>query len=160
MKDFWNRNYKTILIVIAVISFLLALLALYEISLGKFAEYGPMTMWFGLLYGAFCWGDLFVFSILWTIISLILLRIKNSRYFWIALFSFWLIRSLGETNYWFLQQFHPETIPWPQMFERVWIFKNLTDPQFWVFYQIRQQSAAVLSLFGLIYQAVRLIKES
>jgi hypothetical protein len=157
---FLTKNYLLLLKVFIVISVCLAILSGVQISGGRFADFTPMLYWFGLPYGAFVWGDLFVFSILWTIILIFLIRMKNPRYFWVALFSFWLIRSLGEANYWFLQQFHPETIPWGQYFDRFFIFKNMTDPEFWVFNQIRHQSIAVVSLVGLIYQTIKLIKES
>lgn len=160
MTKFWNKYYKAILVTISAISLTLAIISGYYVSIGKFADFTPMLKGFGLPYGAFVWGDLLVFSSLWTIVPLILLKIKSSRFFWIAFFGFWLVRSLGETNYWFLQQFHPETIPWPQYFDKTWIFKNLTDPEFWVFFQIRQQSVAVLSLLGLVYELVMAIKEN
>ncbi|MCX6704684.1 MAG: hypothetical protein NTZ07_04575 [Candidatus Woesebacteria bacterium] len=159
MRHFFSKNYSLLLKVFVAISFFLAILSGFQISKGGFANFTPMLYWFGLPYGAFVWGDLFVFSILWIIILIILIKLKNPRYFWVAFFSFWLIRSLGEANYWFLQQFHPQTIPWGEYFNRFWIFKNLTDPEFWVFYQVIQQSVGVISLSGLIYQLVKLIKK-
>ena len=154
-----TKNYLLLLKIFIVISICLAILSGVQISGGGFADFTPMFYWFGLPYGAFVWGDLFVFSILWSIILIVLIKLKNPRYFWVSLFSFWLIRSLGEANYWFLQQFHPDTIPWEQYFDRVYIFNNMSDPEFWVFNQIRHQSIAVLSALGLAYQIVQLVKE-
>lgn len=159
MGKLFNTNYKSLLKVILLISIFLASLSAYQISLGKFADFEPLLYWFGLPYGAFVWGDLFVFSFLWIILALILMRIENPRFFWVALFSFWLIRSLGEASYWFIQQFHPESIPWPQYFNRIFILKDLSDKEFWVFHQITNQAIAVVSMTGLIYQALKLFKE-
>jgi hypothetical protein len=159
MKLFLGKNYFLLLKIFAAISALLAIFSGFQISIGNFADFTPMFYWFGFLYGAFVWGDLFVFSILWTVILIILIKLKNPRYFWVVFFSFWLVRSLGEANYWFLQQFHPETIPWGQYFDRVFMFKNITDPEFWVLNQIRHQSIAVLAALGLVYQIVKLVKE-
>lgn len=159
MRHFLSKNYLLLLKIFAVISVLLAILSGFQVSIGNFADFTPMLYWFGFPYGAFLWGDLFVFSTLWTLILIVLIRLKNPRYFWAAFFSFWLVRSLGEVNFWFLQQFHPETIPWPEYFAKIWIFKNLSDPEFWVLSQIGHQSTAVISIFGLIYQTVQLIKE-
>jgi hypothetical protein len=159
MNEFWNRNYRTTLKAVAALSATLALASVHQVSAGNFAGFEPLLYWFGLPYGAYIWGDLLVFSILWTFISLALLKLKNSRLFWIALFSFWLVRSSGEALYWFIQQFHPQEIPWPQYFTRVWILKSITQKEYWVLNQIGHQSVVVASLFGLIYQVSRLLKE-
>ena len=134
-------------------------MSIIQISKGNFASFEPGIYGFGLIYGAFIWGDLFIFSLLWFIASLILLKIKKTDYFWIFLFAFWLIRSLGEATYWFIQQFHPTTIPWPQYFPRVWILKGLEDKEFWVLNQIGWQAVAVFCIFGLIYQTTKILKQ-
>lgn len=159
MTKLFNANYKLILKAILTISLLLAALSAYEVSVGKFADFEPLLFWFGIPFGAFVWGDLLAFASIWALISIVLLKGNNPRFFWIAFFSFWAVRSLGEANYWFLQQFHPEVVPWPQHFARVWILKNLSDPEFWVWNQIFHQSVAIGAVVGLVYQIAKLIKE-
>jgi hypothetical protein len=156
---FFNTNYKGALKVILVISLLLAGLSGYQVSLGKFADFEPLLYWFGLPYGAYVWGDLLVFSSFWVVLTFALLKNNNPRFFWIALFAFWLVRSGGEALYWFLSQFHPESIPWPQYFARISILRGLSDKEYWVLNQISHQVVAALSLFGLIYQATKILKE-
>ena len=159
MNGLWSRNYRTILKLIATLSAILSMVSVFQFSAGNFAGFEPLLYLFGLPFGAYIWGDLLVFSVLWTFISLVLLKLKNPRLFWIALFSFWLVRSSGEALYWFIQQFHPQEIPWPQYFARVWILEDLTQKEYWVLNQIGHQSITIASLFGLIYQFSRLLKE-
>lgn len=158
MTGFFNTNYKGFLKVILVFSVFFAGLSAYQVSLGKFANFEPLLYWFGLPYGAYVWGDLLVFSSLWIVLSFVLLKKNNPRYFWIAFFVFWLVRSSGEALYWFLSQFHPESIPWPQYFARISILGGLSDKEYWVLNQVVHQSIAILSLFGLIYQTSKVFK--
>lgn len=158
MKKFWQRNYRKILQVIVAISAVSAIISAFQIAQGNFAGFEPLLYWFGLPYGSFIWGDLLVFSLLWLAISLVLLKIENPRFFWIAFFAFWAVRSSGEAMYWFIQQFNPKSIPWPQLFPRVWILKGLSNKEFWVFNQVTHQSIAIASILGLIYQITKILK--
>jgi len=149
-----------ILIPITIISASLTALSAIQIARGNFAGFKPLFYGFGIPYGAWIWGDLFIFAILWTIIPPFIYLLKlNHHYFWIAFFSFWLIRSAGEAFYWFLAQFHPDSIPWPQYFPKVLILKNLTPKDWWVLNQLVFQVIAIFCLFGIIYQLSQIIKK-
>lgn len=152
------KKYKLFLWALVIVSVLLSVLSAYQISLGNQMKLEPSYWRFGYLFGAFVWIDLFIFSLLWTVIGLILLKLKRPIYFLLFFSCFWFIRSLGETFYWFLQQFHPETIPWEQYFQRVGFLSNLKDNEFWVFNQIVHQSISVLALFGILYSVTQLLK--
>lgn len=152
-------KYRKFTFALIFISLMFAVLSAFEINSGNIGNYEPLLWGFGLPFGAFVWGDLFVFSMLWTILGIILWRLKKPIYFLLVLSIFWLVRSSGEASYWFLQQFHPDTIPWAEHFNRIWIFANISDKDYWVVNQITHQSIVVLSLLGVIYSTIKLIKE-
>src|SRR5260221_11177771 len=105
MQSFFSKHYTKVLKGIIVISVLLFILSVWQIASENITGFQPLVFGFGfLLYGAFNWADVFVFSLLWIILASILLKIKEKTYFWVVFFSFWLIRSSGEILFSFLQQ--------------------------------------------------------
>lgn len=107
--------------------------------------------------GAFVWEDLLIFSLYNIVASLVILIIKDFRFIIVFPLAFWLIRSLGETLYWFLQQFNqPASYPHS---EYDWnkggwvrsIFGDLSDQKYFIIYQITWQVASVMCLVGLTY---------
>ena len=160
MGSWPRRHYRHLLAALAVVSLALAILSAIQIGKGNFIGYEPELEWFGLPFGAFVWGDLFVFSLFWLVASLILIALRNPTYFQVVFFLFWFIRSAGETVYWFLQQFHPDTIPWAEYFPQVWFLAAVREREFWILFQITWQVIATLCLFGLVVSIVKLIRES
>lgn len=156
MHRFFITNYEKILKVVIFVSIIFFLIAITQLITENLGGFQPLQFGFGfLLYGAFNWADVMVFSFLWVILGIILLRIKQKEFFWVAYFSFWLIRSSGEALYSFLQQFHPQTKPWlvhapKEIMQNSFLGKFLLD-QFWIVEQIFFQSIAILSLFGLTF---------
>lgn len=146
------KKQKAVLLFIIILSLVLFFVSGWQISLGNFADFSPSFYLFGLPFGAFVWGDLFIFSLLWLVISATLLLLKKYEYLWTTFFIFWIIRSLGETFYWFLAQFNPNNLPWPLHFLELGIFKSLTDLEIYVAFQVFWQSITVLSSIGLIFQ--------
>ena len=57
------------------------------------------------LLGAFVWGDALVFGLFWTVVSAIIILVQDWLLFLLIVSAFWLVRSIGETIYWLLQQF-------------------------------------------------------
>lgn len=108
--------------------------------------------WDGIftIYGAFVWADIVIFGIFWAITSLVTLLINNWVLFPFVLSVFWVVRSLGETIYWFNQQFStvvrysPEKIPWLAK-----IFHD--NYTIWFVFQICMQCITVASLILSIY---------
>lgn len=163
LSRYFVTHYRKILLSIIYVSFFLFVLSVFQVAIGNIGEFQPVEFGFGLLlYGAFVWADVMVFSLLWIIISIVLLRIKQKEFFWIAYFSYWFIRSSGEVVYSFLQQFHPETKPWLIYVPREVMQNNFLGhfilKEFWIVYQIFFQSIAVLSLFGLIFTIFKLFR--
>lgn len=152
--------YKKILIFIIFLSSILLIISFAQIIKGNITGFEPLVYGFGpLLYGAFNWADVWIFSLLWIILSSILLRLKERYFFWIAFYSFWLIRSSGEVMFSFMQQFHPQIKPWlayaPRAFMQNTFLGQFILVRYWVVEQIFFQSISVLSLFGLIYTVLK-----
>jgi hypothetical protein len=59
----------------------------------------------GFPFGAFVWEDLFVFSLYGVLTSAISLYLHQIRLGLLFASIFWMVRSAGETLYFFLQQF-------------------------------------------------------
>lgn len=108
-------------------------------------------------FGAFVWEDLFIFSFYNIIASVVILFIKDFRYIFVFILSFWLVRAIGETLYWFLQQFNqPAEYPhsqydWNSGGWTKLIFGNLSDQKYFIIYQIGWQVVTVFCIVGLIY---------
>jgi hypothetical protein len=107
--------------------------------------------------GAFVWEDLLIFSLYNVIASVVILLIKDFRFIIVFSLIFWLVRSLGETFYWFLQQFNQPAL-YPHS-EYDWnkggwvkaIFGDLSDQKYFILYQVGWQVISVLCITGLIY---------
>ncbi|HVZ67281.1 MAG TPA: hypothetical protein VG917_03395 [Patescibacteria group bacterium] len=57
------------------------------------------------LIGSFVWADAIVFGLFWTMVSIASILLSNWLLFLLTQSIFWLIRSIGETIYWFNEQF-------------------------------------------------------
>lgn len=98
--------------------------------------------------GAFVWADVVVFSPFWIIASTIPIYLKSWTVFLLIVSVFWLVRSIGETLYWFHQQFSPinrnpiETLPLKSVFH---------NDSIWFVHQIFWQCITVLTIITTIY---------
>lgn len=106
------------------------------------------TPLFGFLFTGFVQADNVVFGLFWVIISGISLLIQDWIFFLLILSFFFLVRSVGETMYWFLQQFHPRDGNSPQKF---WYYKFFHNDSVWFVNQIYWQCVTVITLFTSIY---------
>jgi hypothetical protein len=102
------------------------------------------------IYGAFVWADLVVFGIFWTLISLLALVLNSWYLFLLAVSLFWLVRSIGETIYWFNQQFSTLNKNPINRFLMKRIFHN---DSIWFVYQIFWQCMTVLFTISTIFLA-------
>lgn len=98
--------------------------------------------------GGFVWADGVVFGLFWTIASAVLLYINSWTLFLLTISVFWLVRSIGETIYWFNQQFSSlnrnpiETLPFKQIFH---------NDSIWFVLQIYWQCVTVITSITTIY---------
>lgn len=101
-----------------------------------------------LLLGIFAWGDAVIFGLFWIITSIVTLVLKDWYLFLLVISIFWVVRSLGETIYWFNQQFSPinrnppQNLPWHSIFH---------NDSVWFIHQIIWQCTTVISIISSIY---------
>jgi hypothetical protein len=134
------------LLTTAVISFAVFLKGLVESKKGKAYELTPFLLPFGII----AWGDAVVFGLFWTGVSLVSYFLNDWILFLLIISVFWVVRSLGETIYWFNQQFSQKAYDWnkPEKLLFHSIFKN---DSIWFVYQIIWQCVTVVSIIATIY---------
>lgn len=110
--------------------------------------YGLTPQYYPL--GSFVWADILVFGPFWSLVSIVSLIRQDWLLFLLIISLFWLVRSVGETIYWFNQQF--------SSIDRNPI-KNLPGIQYihsdaiWFVYQIVAQCITVISVVTTLYLA-------
>jgi len=102
------------------------------------------------IFGAFVVGDMIVFGVFWVIAATVSFLLNDWILFLLIISSFWLIRSLGETIYWFNQQFSKVINNPPEKFFHYKFFKS--DAVWWI-NQIFWQCITVVALIFTIYLA-------
>jgi hypothetical protein len=102
--------------------------------------------------GMYVWGDVLIFSIFWTVVSLISLLLSDVYLFFLIVSLFWVVRSFGETIYWFLQQFSSIQREPPKNVE---LYPLLQNDSVWFVQQIKNQCITVVALVFSIYFAAR-----
>lgn len=140
--EFWQR---IVLGIYGGVNFLLFLKGFYECKYKKKA-YTPTPALFP--FGAFVWGDAVVFGLFWVSSALISCLLNDWVLFLLIISLFWVVRSLGETIYWFNQQFSSVNRNSPEKLTGFAIFHN---DSIWYIYQIVWQCVTVVSLVFSIY---------
>lgn len=107
--------------------------------------------------GAFVWEDMLIFALYNIMASSIILWIHDFRCALLFADVFWIVRSVGETFYWFLQQFNQPT-EYPHNYYawncNGWVkflLGNISNQKFFILFQIFWQVATVLAIVGLIW---------
>lgn len=95
--------------------------------------------------GIFVWADALVLSLFWLALFGISFFYGDRWFLLSGICAFWLVRSLGEVNYWMLQQFLKPTTNEPH---KLWGNRFHKGDDIWIGYQVAWQSVAVLS--GLV----------
>ncbi len=108
---------------------------------------------YGLTYpfniiGAFVWADTVIFGLFWTLVALIVLSLSDWFLFLITLSIFWFVRSLGETIYWFNQQFAVKN---RNPAHTLWISRIFPGDSSWIALQIFWQCVAVTTSISSIF---------
>lgn len=103
--------------------------------------------------GAYVFADAAILGPFWVISTAVLLYFNNWWLFWTYYFVFLSIRNLGETTYWFNQQFsNIERNPGKER----WLWKYFQDEHTVHFvYQVMWQCATVAPVVLAIYSAYR-----
>lgn len=136
----------------AFIFTILAAISFFRIRRGK--KVAEFIYGLGFPIGAFVWEDMFVFSIYGLIASLITTWMGQWKYGVLFFLVFWLVRSIGETLYFFLEQFiEPKHYP-HYLDEHFWlvraIFGNISYQQCLIIMQVTFQIIAMISIVGII----------
>src|SRR5690606_22156213 len=98
--------------------------------------------------GMFVWGDVLILSPFWISLSVVTLVLQDWWLFLLAVSLFWLVRSVGETLYWFLQQFATVKRDPPESLAGYRFVKN---ESIWFMYQVMWQCVTVFTLILSIY---------
>jgi hypothetical protein len=111
--------------------------------------------WWALPSGAFVWEDMLIFGLLHSIIALISVLAGDVQVWIVGFLVFWIVRSAGETLYFFLQQFiepkhHPHEIHHQFTLIRK-ALGDISDQKAFILIQITMQSITVLSTLALIF---------
>lgn len=100
--------------------------------------------------GIICWGDAVVFGIFWTVTSIVSLSLSDFYLFCLVISVFWVVRSLGETIYWFNQQFSTIDRNPLENLNKYYV-KVFHNDSVWFAYQIIWQCVTVVSIISAIY---------
>lgn len=142
--EIWQKGTVLVYGLFALVGFLTGL---RECRVKK-NSYGK-THIFNLL-GAFAWGDAVIFGLFWALVSLAVFWLNDWLLFLLFLAIFWLVRSFGETVYWFNQQFaRADKNP----SERFWFTKIFHNESVWFVHQVIWQCVLVVSIILSLYLA-------
>ena len=136
-----------LLCVFALFSFIGFLKGLKE-SKDKNNPYGDTKIF--VILGSFVQGDTVVFGLFWFIVSIAVILINDWILFLLIISVFWVVRSFGETIYWFNQQFSKINRNPP---EKYWFYKYFGNDSVWFIHQIIWQCVTVISIIFTIYFA-------
>lgn len=125
------------------------------IAIKGFAECKNKKNAFGLTpwlfpFGIFVWGDALIFGFFWFLAGLVSFLLGDWILFLLIIAVFWLVRSLGETIYWFNQQFStinrqpPEKLPG---------YRIVQNDSIWFINQIFVQCITIISFILTLYLA-------
>jgi hypothetical protein len=151
----YNKGMYTFLITIwGLLNAVLSAISVAKIRKNK--DKCDFIYWWGFLSGAFVWEDMFVFGILHALLVFVTIVVFQNPIFWLISFlTFWVVRSFGETLYFFLQQFilpqhHPHKISAHFVILKRF-FGDISEQKCFILMQITLQSVTVICLLGLFY---------
>lgn len=103
------------------------------------------------IIGAFVWADAIIFGIFWSAVSIATYFLNDWILFLLIQSVFWSVRCLGESVYWFNQQFSKPVVPGN---EKLFVHKIFRDNYTsWFVMQIIAQCEAVIAIVFSIYFA-------
>lgn len=137
-----NELFQLVCILGIVVASAILIKSYKEVAIKRNAF--TITPWLAPL-GIFVWADALVLSLFWLTLFGISFFYGDKWFLLSGISAFWLVRSLGEVNYWMLQQFIKPTTNEPH---KLWGNRLHKGDDIWIGYQVTWQSVAVLS--GLV----------
>lgn len=142
--NFWQNTF---VLIFGIINLLLFIKAFWECYRNN-NSFGDTKFLYPL--GSFVWADHVVFGIFWTLVATVSLILNDWILFLLCVSLFWLVRSFGETIYWFLQQF--STIN-RNPTEKYFIHKIFHNDSVWFVHQIFHQCVTITTIITSLYLA-------
>lgn len=139
--------WQTVIISLYTLTAAIGLILAYRQSRYKNNAYGHPPKIYGF-FGAFVWADLVVFGAFWALSGLASLILNDWLLFLLIISLFWLVRSVGESLYWFFQQFSPRKGNAPEKF---WIHKVFRNDSVYFVHQIYWQCVTVVTIITSLY---------
>lgn len=146
---FWQNIFLSLFGIIALVGFFWSF---YQCRYRK-NPFGRTYFFFP--FGSFVFADLVVLAPFWIVVTLFIFFLQDFLLFLFIYALFWLIRSVGEAQYWFLQQFSTLN---KNPIERFRLRKVFHNDSIWFVYQIYWQCLTVISLIASVYLGVLWVK--
>lgn len=140
----WQTAIVGVFAFLATVCFVLGL----RESRDRHNAYGLTNIFLPL--GVIAWGDAVMFGPFWLSLAAGTFFLQDWLLFVLAYCVFWVVRSTGETMYWFNQQFSHKVYEWnkPGNLHLHSVFRN---DSIWFGYQVMWQCITVLSILASIY---------
>ncbi len=146
-----NIYWKIFLSIFGLFNLFIFIKGFYQCKI-KANTYG--ITWALFPIGIFVWGDAVIFGLFWFGVSLASLILADWLLFLLIFSAFWLVRSLGETIYWFNQQFSNINRYPPEQLIGHKIFRGKIIEEYdaiWFVNQIGMQCITVITIITTIY---------
>lgn len=143
--ELWQQFIIILYGIIAFIAFISSFNACHR----QKKSFEDTPVW-SIFFTGFVQADNVVFGLFWTAIAILTLLLNDWLLFLLTLSLFWLVRSLGETIYWFFHQFIPRGGNDPQKF---WHYRFFHNDSVLFVNQIYWQCITVITSVSSIYLA-------
>lgn len=106
-----------------------------------------LSIWFNLI-SSYVWADAVVFGLFFFFTAVVTLILQDFVLFLLVFSVFWTVRSVGESIYWFLEQFAPNHRN-PE--HTLWLSKWFPRNSSWIANQIINQCITVIGVISTVY---------
>ena len=106
-----------------------------------------LSVWFNPL-GSFVWADAVIFGLFFFLVSVLSLLVQDFILLPLVFSVFWTVRSIGESIYWFLEQF-ADTHKNPE--HTLWMSRWFPRNSVWIANQIVNQCITVIGIIASVY---------
>jgi hypothetical protein len=144
--------FKIFILLWGAINLLLCVVAYFRVK--RNPKNCDFIWWWAFPAGAFVWEDMLVYGFLHFLIVVASLLIGSTKTWLIGFIVFWIVRSAGETLYFFLQQFIVPKFPPHNIEHHLKVLHrflgNIAEQKSFILLQITMQSILVISICCLI----------